>query len=127
MLLCQVMQVSRSGYYKYCQRQRAQPALEVGPMLIEIKAIACLSHHSYGSRRMAKHLQAKGYVIGRYAVRTLMRKAGLVCKQRRRYSPVTTHSQHALGIAENVLNREFAVSQPDQVWVTDISVPQQAA
>jgi transposase InsO family protein len=69
---------------------------------------------------MAKNLQKKGYSVGRYKARSLMRKAGIVSKQRRRYR-VTTDSRHTFPVAKNVLNREFAVATPNQVWVTDIT------
>lgn len=59
--------------------------------------------------------------MGRTAARTLMKKAGVECKQRRRFR-VTTQNKHTLPVAENILNREFSVSLPDRVWVTDIRV-----
>jgi hypothetical protein len=40
---------------------------------------------------------------------------------------VTTDSQHDKPIASNVLERRFDGWQPNQAWVGDISVPQQAA
>jgi transposase InsO family protein len=88
--------------------------------IAEIKALHTLSRGSYGSRQMAKNMQAKGYPIGRYAARTLMRKAGVHCQQRRRYK-VTTLSQHKQPVAENLLNREFSVAMPNRVWVADIT------
>lgn len=116
-LLCQVMQVSRSGYYAYLKR----PARRVNERLIlEVKLIAQHSKNSYGSRRISMALKAKGYSVGRCAARTLMRQAGIVCKQRRRYR-ITTNSQHQRPVAENVLNRAFDVQRPNCVWVSDIT------
>lgn len=69
---------------------------------------------------MAKHLQMKGYYVGRYAARTLMRKAGIECKQRRRFC-ITTQSQHNFLVANNVLNREFTVEGPNRIWLADIT------
>lgn len=114
------MKVNRSGYYRYGKAVRGKKALQDDTLLVEIKVLARLSKNSYGSRQMAKNLQAKGYAVGRYAARTLMRKAGLECKQRRRYR-ITTDSGHKLPIADNILNREFSVMTPNQVWVTDIT------
>ena len=90
-------------------------------MLNEIKTLDKLSNHSYGSRQMSENLKTKGYNIGRYAARTLMRKAGIVCVQRRRFKMATTNSHHSFRIAENKLNRQFKVEAPNKVWVTDIS------
>ena len=75
---------------------------------------------SYGSRRIAKHLQINNYKIGRYKVRSLMRKIGIECTQRRRYK-VTTQSDTQLPVAENILNRAFAVAKPNEVWLADIT------
>lgn len=114
------MDVSRSGYYKYLQRKPSQKSLAETKLLVEIKALAQLSQHSYGSRRIAKGLQNRGYPIGRYSARTLMRKAGIVCRQRRRFC-LTTQSRHGFTVAANVLNREFSVGRPNCSWVADIT------
>jgi putative transposase len=119
-LLCQVMQVSRSGYYKTVRSKPSQKYQLETKLIVEVKALAKESQNSYGSRMMAKHLQAKDYQVGRYAARTLMRKAGVECKQRRRYC-VTTQSQHHLALAENILNWEFSVNEPDRAWVADMT------
>lgn len=119
-LLCEVMCVHRSGYYRYV-KQLEQPRKEGAlTLLVEVKALDKLSRSSYGSRQMAKNLKAKGYAVGRYQARTLMRKANIECKQRRRYR-VTTDSRHVLPIAANVLNRDFSVAAPNRKWVTDIT------
>jgi transposase InsO family protein len=55
-----------------------------------------------------------------------MQEAGIQVKHRKKYK-VTTDSHHPLPVFENQLNRQFTVARPDQVYVCDISVPQQAA
>ena len=116
-ICCDVLVVSRSGYYKFLN--------EKGPklnnlLLTETKALHVKSRGSYGSRRIAKALQAKGYQVGRFQARSLMRDAGLECKQRRKYRK-TPRVDPNLKAANNVLNREFAVSEPNKVWVCDIT------
>jgi len=114
------MQVHRSGYYDYVKCLK-KPVIDAdNKLLIEIKALDKLSRSSYGSRQMSKNLKAKGYAVGRCRARTLMRKANIECKQRRRYR-VTTQSKHSLPVAANVLNREFTVEAPNRVWVADIT------
>ena len=71
------MQVSLSGYYKYLQYNLSEKHLPENKFLIEVRILAQESQNSYKSRGMAKHLQMKGYYVGRYAARTLMRKAGI--------------------------------------------------
>jgi len=115
------MRVSRSGYYKYLDVLSVRKKHQNDKLLVEVKALSQESDNSYGSRRISKGLRAKGYAVGRYAARRLMREAGISCKQRRRYRIVTTQSKHRFAVAENVLNREFTVSDPNRVWLTDIT------
>jgi len=114
------MEVSRSGYYKFIQKKPVKKQVLEHQLIIEVKALAKESQNSYGSRMMAKQLRAKGYEVSRYAARTLMRKSGVKCKQRRCYR-VTTQSQHHFAIAKNVLNRTFSVNAPNRVWLADIT------
>lgn len=114
------MQVSRSGYYENLKEKQSVKSQLETKLIIEVKAISAKSRSSCGKRTIAKHLQAKGYSVGVYAARTLMKKAGVASKQRRRYC-VTTDSRHHLPIAENVLNRQFNVEAPNRAWVTDIT------
>lgn len=119
-VLCEVMEVTRSGFYGYLEKlKHPLPCSEV-LWITEIRAIHQSSRGSYGSRRMAKALQAKGYRVGRYATRSLMRKAGVACQQRRRYK-VTTLREEKHPVAENILNRAFTVSTPNRAWVADIT------
>ena len=68
-LLCEVMCVQRSGYYRHV-KELTQPKVDTDlRLLIEVKALDKLSRSSYGSRQMAKNLQAKGYGVGRYQAR----------------------------------------------------------
>lgn len=110
----------RSGYYRYLQGKRRQESVMEEMLMVEVRMLAKESQNSYGSRRMAKNLQVRGYGVGRYAARTLMRKAGIECKQRRRYR-VTTHSKHRFTVATNVLNRAFTQMAPNRAWVVDMS------
>ncbi len=119
-LLCETLQVYRSGYYAYL-KQSASAKQDIDTLLVvEIKTLHKQSDKSYGSRRMAKGLQRKGYNVGRYKARSLMRKADIVCRQRKRFR-VTTLSNHTKTIAENILNREFAINVPNRRWVADIT------
>lgn len=111
------MQVSRSGYYRFIKYGKKVDRLH---LIVEVKALAQLSRFSYGSRQMSKNLKAKGYPVGRYQARSLMRIAGIECKQRRCYR-VTTQSKHSLPVAENVLGRDFTAQQVNQKWVVDMT------
>jgi putative transposase len=121
-VLCEVLEVSRSGFYAY--RQRQGPAGEGRDELVliaQVKAIAAKTRHSYGSRRMAKQLQAEGFPVGRAKARRLMKAAGVTVRQPKYHRPMTTDSRHSYGVAPNLLARQFDVEKPDQAWVGDIT------
>lgn len=114
------MQVHRSGYYSYLKSVSNLPNPKEAILIAEVQELHIASRKSYGTRRIALGLQEKGYKIGRYRARSLMNKAGIECKQRRRFQ-VTTNSKHCYPIEKNILNREFKARTPNQVWVSDIT------
>ena len=115
------MEVSRSRYYQHLKQEKQQTSKNEMVLIQQVKILDKISDRSYGSRRISKGLKAIGYNIGRYAARTLMCKADVVCKQRRQFRVVTTNSKHSFCVAENKLQRQFNVAAPNKVWVTDIS------
>lgn len=85
-----------------------------------MQSIFKMSKETYGSRRMVKELESKGRHIGRYRVRSLMRKLELRAKTPRRYK-VTTDSNHSYCIAANLVDRQFTAAAPNKVWTADIT------
>ncbi len=116
-LLCRLMEVSHSGFYEYLKRPKGDGQ---GPLVRRVKAIHEETKGSYGSRRMAKQLQEEGHEVGRYRARSLMRKAGVKVKRKRRFR-ATTDSRHSYPVAPNRLDRQFEVQAPNQAWVGDIT------
>lgn len=119
--MCQVLGVSRHNYYSYMRRKVAHlPDPAKQEMLEWVADIAEASGFTYGVRRMKKALNALGYPVGKQRTRSLMRKAGVRAKQRKKYK-VTTNSEHQQPLFENVLNRDFDVQKPDSAYVSDIT------
>lgn len=116
------MEVNRSNYYDYIKQITTIKESDITEtkMIIEMKALHNKTRQSYGSRRISRKLQEQGHKIGRYKARRIMRENGIQCKQRKRYR-VTTNSQHSFPIAENILDRNFTVLEPNKVWVADIT------
>ena len=103
--------VSRSGFYAYLRRKgRGNPAEGV-ELIAQVREIYRESKGTYGSRRTAKRLQQKGYAVGGYKARTLMRQAGIAVRKKKRFK-LTTDSRHGYPIAPNLLDRQFEVRQP---------------
>jgi putative transposase len=120
-LQCQVLGVSRNGYYQYERNQANKPEdPEHQEMLEWVEDIAESSGYTYGSRRMKRALNALGYPVSREKARNLMREAGVKARQLRKYK-VTTNSNHKQPVFDNLLNREFDIAQPDQVYASDVT------
>ena len=120
-LQCQVLGVNRSCYYHYRHHTEGKPAdLEHQGMLEWVKKIAAESDDTYGSRRMKRAMNGLGYPISRNKARRLMREANVQVRRRRKYK-MTTNSHHKQPVFENLLQRQFDVTQPDQVYASDVT------
>lgn len=120
-LQCQVLGVSRACYYHYRRHTEDKPAdPEHQEMLEWVKKIAAASDDTYGSRRMKHAMNGLGYPISRNKARKLMREAGVQVRHRKKYK-VTTNSNHKQPVFENLLQRQFEVAQPDQVYASDVT------
>ena len=58
--------------------------------------------------------------VGICRIKRIRKKLGIRCKQKRKFK-ATTYSKHNLPVAENLLNQQFQVSEPNKVWVSDIT------
>jgi len=119
-VLCRVMVVSRSGYYKYLKTKHENKMDPDFELIANVRQIHSNTRGSYGSRRMSGQLRDDGYDVGRYRARSLMKKAGVSVKRRKKFK-ITTDSNHKLPVAPNILNRQFKIERPDTVWCTDIT------
>ena len=119
-LLCQVLEVSRSGFYDYMKRLQRPVDTREQRLIVKVRAIHKANHEAYGSRRMSKELRTDDEDVGRYQAGTLMKKAKVEVKQKKRFR-VTTDSKHNYPVAPNLLDRQFDVEAPDTVWGVDIT------
>ena len=69
---------------------------------------------------MVRELRGRGFTAGKERVERLMRENGIRARHKRRYK-VTTDSKHGLPVAENLLDRRFTPTKPNQVWTSDIT------
>ncbi len=118
--MCRMLGVSRSGYYgwrdrPFSARNRADAALTK-----RIQEIHRRSRETYGSPRVHAELRALGSSCGRKRVERLMRKAGLRGCMRGRRKRTTRRSGRAVP-AKDLLQRSFAATEADKIWVADIT------
>lgn len=113
---CELVGLARSDYYR-------QPVVASAPagLLEAIDALA-LEFQGYGYRRITAQLHREGWAVNHKRVLRLMREAGLLCQQKRRWQR-TTDSSHGLAVYPNLLpDRGWRrLTQPNQAWVADLT------
>lgn len=125
-MMCKMLSASSSGYYAWCDRPASLRAQENVVLTSKIKAIFDEEKSRPGAKRITKRLNSEDVCIGRHRVARIMRQNGWRAKAAKKFK-ATTNSNHKLPVAPNLLQQNFSASQPNEKWVSDISVPQQAA
>lgn len=119
-VLCRVMQVSHSGFYAWRKRPECARRVKDRRVLTLVRASHQASRRRYGSPRVYRDVIEQGVHVGLHRIARLMREDGLYGRRRRRFR-VTTQSKHKHPVAANVLQRQFAPTQPNTVWASDLT------
>jgi len=119
-LMARVLKVSRSGFYAWLTRPPSSRSVSDEKMKPLIRLAHKTGRGTYGPRRIQTELQANGITVGRDRIARLRREMSLRCIQKRKFK-ATTNSAHSLPVVANLLNQEFAVSEPGTVYGTDIT------
>lgn len=118
--MCRVLEVSVSGYYSWRRRPISKRKQQDALLEQRIQDAYQRSEGRYGAPRVHAELRAEGLRVSRKRVARLMRMGGLRAKGKRRWVR-TTDSSHTLPVCPNLLARQFDVSQPKQVWASDLT------
>jgi len=118
--MCRVLDVSPSGYYAWRRRKISVRTREDEALRGRIAAIHEQSRRTYGSPRIHEELKEEGTRIGRKRIARLMKESGLVGVSRRK-SIRTTRRDPGARPAPDLVDRKFAASGPNQLWVADIT------
>lgn len=118
--LRRVFNVAASSYYAWKKRKPSKRALEDKRLEVEIKAADKRTKGTCGPERLQKDMAEHGVHAGVCRIRRIRKKLGIRCKQARKFK-ATTDSGHNLPIAENILEQNFEVTEPNKVWVSDIT------
>jgi putative transposase len=118
--ICEVLQVAPSSYYAARDRPlsaRARRDAELTPRLVKLWKD---NFQVYGSRKLWKAARRAGIEIGRDQTARLMRAAeiqGVLRSKRVR----TTRREQGAGRHPDLVGRQFTASEPNQLWVTDLT------
>ena len=119
-LLCDLLEVSRSGFYAWVDRPAPPKTTADARLVVEIRAALVRGRGAYGSPRVHRELRAHGIRVSRKRIERLMRENGIVARQKRRFVH-TTDSRHAHPIASNLLDRHFDPKAANEAWAGDVT------
>jgi transposase InsO family protein len=120
-MLCDLLGVSPSGYYRCRQQPPSARQREDAAITAQITAAHQASRGTYGVPRILEDLRAEGTRTSKRRCARLMRAEGLRGKKKHSRRPRTTDSRHAQPIAANLIAQQPAPTGPNQVWLTDIT------
>jgi transposase InsO family protein len=119
--MCNILNVSRSGFYAWQKRPPGRKTLARETLLEKIHQAHVRSRCLYGSPRVEAELVDQGVAVCVNTVAKYMRQAGICSKIKRRFRMSTTDSNHGLAVAPNRLDRCFTASGPNRTWCCDIT------
>jgi transposase InsO family protein len=119
-VMCNVLDVSRSGYYTWRTRPASKREMADAEYMKQVKQIFEDSHQTYGYERIWQELRDEDIPCGKHRVRRLMGQEGLVVKQTKRYKR-TTKANPDHQPAPNLLAGKFEAERPDTKWCADIT------
>jgi putative transposase len=118
-MMCRLLGVARSGYYAWLKNPVSDRGKEDARLLRLIRASFKASQGVYGAPRVFLDLREAGETCSKHRVARLMRENNL------RAVPGYRTRRYVAGkpaeLIPNLVKRDFNVSQPDRVWVTDIT------
>jgi putative transposase len=120
--LCQVLRVTRAGYYAWKKRPPSDRALADRELRSVIARVFADSRETYGAPRIQAELADEhGLRVSRKRIARLMRELGIVGVSRRRKGPRTTVRSREAPATADLVRRDFRAAGPDRLWVADIT------
>ena len=122
-VLCQVLEVSTSGYYAWRDRPLSPRAKRHGQIQAAVRQVHDESHGIYGSLKITRQLQERPELESacRNTVAAAMREMSLQSRVAKSFTPTTTQSDPTKQPAPNELAQDFTATAPNRKWVTDIT------
>jgi transposase InsO family protein len=120
--MCQILKVSRSGFYAWIKKPESKRRKENAVLLKTIINIRekQTKKQVYGAPRMTMELNSIGLSCGKNRIARIMSTNKIQAKTKKKFKQ-TTDSQHKHPIAPNLLSGDFKVNMPNKIYVTDIT------
>lgn len=119
-VLCEIVGISRSGYYKWIHRKKSENEMLNEKLLNFIRELYEETDGVLGYRQMTiKIFRDKHIKVNYKRVYRLMKISGLksVCRKKRYHYIKSTPEV----VAENILNRNFKAEHLCEKWLTDVT------
>jgi transposase InsO family protein len=120
-LMCQLLEVSRQGYYDWIDRPASTSALRREEVVQAIRLAHVQSRGRYGSPNIHRDLLDQGIGCCINTVAKRMKEQGIKSIVHRKFRVTTTDSNHPHPVFENQLDRDFTATGPNQKWAADIT------
>ena len=119
-IMCHMLQVSSSGFYDWQDREPSAQQQRRDKIAQAAARSHFASHRIYGYRKVWEDLQEQKMTCCPETIRRVLRQLGLFSRTKRKFV-ATTDSNHSQPVAENLLDRDFTATAPNQKWLTDIT------
>jgi transposase InsO family protein len=120
-LMCEVLDVSRSGFYAWHSRDQSERAKKDAELTEIITKIHNDHEGRLGIDRLVVELAKLGHRHSPKRVRRLARAAGLTCVHPRPYRATTVRDEANPDGLVDLVDRDFVPDGPNQLWFTDIT------
>ncbi len=119
--MAKVFKISRSGYYQWLRTPISNSVLQNELLIVKLKSYQEELKYTYGSKRLTDHIKKEEKIeLGHNRVAKLMKENNLGAKRKKRWRK-PKEDKDLESTIPNILNRNFDVSEPNKVWVSDIS------
>jgi putative transposase len=120
-LICEALDVSRSGFYAWAARALSDRAKRDERLTVEVRRSFLESDRTYGARRVWRDILEAGHSCCLHTIERLMKHNALRARPRRRRLPSDSGVRSASELAANVLDRQFHAPAPNRRWVADFT------
>ena len=115
------VQIAPSGYYASKTRRPSARAIRDAELVTDIKVAHKANLGVYGARKIHAELNREGVKVARCTVERLMRQEGLRGISREKTRKTTIGDGGETERPEDLVNRKFVATGPNQLWVADLT------